>query len=94
METRKYLEALDEILAKRYPRKMYHIGGYQESAVCLQSQSNGWIVYNGERGNHYDEVFCNTVLSACMEFIRKLTHRVEDISAMENELLLAITRVA
>ncbi len=26
METRKYLVALDEVVSKRYPHTMYHIG--------------------------------------------------------------------
>lgn len=94
MDTKKCLEALEQVMAKRYPSKMYHIGGYQEAAVCVQSSSNGWIVYNGERGNRYGEVQCDTVLKACLEFIRKMTHRVEDISAMENELLMSIAKVA
>lgn len=87
MDTRMYLDALEKVLSRRYPVNRYHIGGYQESAVCLQSTNNGWIVYTGERGNHYSEISCDTVLKACLEFIRKMTHRVEDISAMETELL-------
>lgn len=94
METRKYLEALDEVMSKRYSSKEYCIGGYQEEAICLQYENNGWIVYNGERGNRYDEVKCDTILKACIEFIRKATQRVEDISAMENELLISLSRVA
>ncbi len=94
MDTKKCLEALEQVMAKRYPSKMYHMGGYQEAAVCVQSSSNGWIVYNGEHGNRYGEVQCDTVLKACLEFIRKMTHRVEDISVMENELLMSIAKVA
>ena len=94
MDTKKCLAALEEVMTKRYPAKMYHIGGYQEAAVCIHSSSNGWIVYNGERGNRYGEVQCDTVLKACLEFIRKMTHRIEDISAMENELLMSIVKVA
>ena len=94
METSKYLEALDYVMSKRYPPQMYHIGGYQEAAICLQSDSNGWIIYNGERGNRYNELRCDTVLMACLEFIRKVTHRVEDISAMENELLEYLRKAA
>lgn len=87
MATKKYLEALDIVISKRYPRKMYNIGGYQEAAICLQSDANGWIVYNGERGNRYAEIKCDTILKACLEFIRKFTHIAEDISNMENELI-------
>lgn len=94
MDTKKYLDALELVLSKRYSRREYCIGSYQEAAVCIQSESNRWVVYNGERGNRYEEVFCDTVLKACLEFIRKMTHRVEDISAMENELLININKVA
>ena len=94
METVKYLEALDKVMSERYSSNLYHIGWYQEAAVCIQSDANGWIVYNGERGNRYAEVKCDTILSACLEFIRKMTHRVEDISAMEKELILLITKAA
>ena len=87
MATEKYLEALEIVMSERYPADRYHIGGYQESAVCIQSEATGWTVYNGERGNRYAEIKCDTVLKACLEFIRKMTHRVEDISAMETKLL-------
>jgi len=41
---------------------------------------------DGERGNRYDEIYCDTILQACLAFIRRMTHRKDDISAMENEL--------
>ena len=94
METSTFLEALEKVMSERFSSKLYHIGGYQEAAVCIQSYSDGWIVYNGERGNRYAEVKCDTVLKACLEFIRKMTHRVEDISDMEKELLLLVAKVA
>ena len=87
MATQNYLEALEMVISKRYSRKMYNIGGYQEAAICLQSDNGGWSVYNGERGNRYAENKCDTVLKACLEFIRKFSHRVEDISSMESELI-------
>lgn len=94
MDTRKYLEALEMVVSKRYSKRDYNIGAYQEAAVCIQSEPKGWVVYSGERGNRYEEVVCDTILKACLEFIRKMTHRIEDISAMENELLLNINKVA
>lgn len=87
MVTKNYLEALEVVVSRRYSRKMYSIGEYQEAAICLQSEKNGWIVYNGERGNRYCEVECDTVLRACLEFIRRFTHKTEDIASMENELI-------
>ena len=32
MTTKNYLEALEIVVSKRYPRKMYNIGGYQNIA--------------------------------------------------------------
>ncbi len=94
METKKYLEALEQVMAKRYPPNLYNIGGYQEMSVCIQSEEHNWVVYVGERGNRYEEVHCTTVLEACLEFFRKMTNIVEDISSMENELLLSLTKAA
>lgn len=94
METKRYLNALEKVISKRYPDRFFNIGGYQESAICMQYESGRWVIYNGERGNRYNEMECDTVLKACLEFIRKMTHRVEDVSAMENELLLFLSDVA
>ena len=85
MDTKRYLNALEKVMSKRYPINRYNIGGYQESSTCLQYESSHWIIYDGERGNRYDEIECDTVLKACLEFIRRMTHRVEDVSAMETE---------
>ena len=41
----------------------------------------------GERGNRYDEEFCNTPLLACITMIRYLTHSQEEIRNMEEEFL-------
>lgn len=94
MATKGYLDALEIVISRRYPKRMYNIGGYQEESICLQSNENGWLVYNGERGNRYAEIKCDTVLKACLEFIRKFTHRAEDISSMENELIAVLSNKA
>ena len=95
METKRtsdmYLTALDKVLSKRYSHNTYSLNGYQESSVCMELEDDGWIVFNGERGNSYDVVECDTILKACSEFIRKMTHSTEDISLMENELLDGLT---
>ena len=85
MDTGKYLEALEAVLKKRYPDNSYCLNGYQEESICLQYENNTWVVYNGERGNRYNKIKCDTILKACIEFFRKMTHRTEDISVMENE---------
>lgn len=94
METKRFLDALESVLKKRYPSNSFNLSGYQEDSVCLQYENNSWIIYNGERGNRYNEIKCDTILKACLELIRKMTHRIEDISIMENELLLLLTKVA
>ncbi len=94
MDTQRYLEALKNVMEKRFPATDYCIGGYQEEAVCIQPSQNGWLVYCGERGNHYEQVECDTVLSACLVFIRKMTHIKDDIINMENDLLRYIAQAA
>ena len=94
MDTKKIISALDAVLKERYPVTAYCLNGYQEEAVCLQYENNCWIVFHGERGNRYDEIQCDTILKACIEFIRKMTHRVEEISIMEMEFLNYLVKVA
>lgn len=94
METKRCLEALEKVLSSRYSTKEYKIGGYQEWSVCLEEDGSGWTVYSGERGNRYNEVKCDTVLMACLTFIRKMTHNIEDVAKMENELLKFISEAA
>lgn len=88
--TANYIDALQKVIEKRYSPEVFSANGYQECAICIQYLNGKWSVYNAERGNRYDEVVCDTVLKACLEVIRKLTHRIEDISAMESELLSTI----
>ena len=69
IKTEDYIDALRQLLEKRYPSSVYSLDGYQECAVCIQSENGYWTVYSAERGNRYDEVICDTVLKACLEFI-------------------------
>jgi hypothetical protein len=68
------LLALSQVVAKQYDGRLYSIGKYQESAICIESAPNGYAVYWGERGNHYDEVIFSNASGACMEFMNRLTH--------------------
>lgn len=86
MET-KYIEALDKVMAKRYPAQEYSLDGYQEDSVCLQKEGDEWIVYIGERGRRFEEVKCKTILLACLEFIHKATSKIDVITEMEKEFL-------
>ena len=90
----KYMNALKQIMAQRYAKDTYSIGQYQESSVCIQYIDNKWIVYNGERGNRYNEVQCDTPLQGCLEFFRRFTHVVNTLVDMENELLTYLTNAA
>ena len=93
MESKIYLKALEKVISKRYHVSEYCIGGYQESAVCIRHEDNSWIVYNGERGNRYSEVRCDTVLQGCLEFFRRFTNSAEELSAMENELVMLYAKL-
>ena len=87
MDSRLYFKALENVISKRYPVSEYCIGGYQESAVCIRYENNNWVVYNGERGNRYNEVLCDTVLKGCLEFFRRFSNSADELSAMEDELV-------
>ncbi len=87
MDSRTIICALDTALRERYPVSAYCLKGYQEEAVCLQYENKGWIVFYGERGNRYNEIYCDTILKACLEFIRKLTHCIDDISIIEMDFM-------
>lgn len=79
------IQVLQTVLHKRYPVEDFSLDGYQECAVCLQRDGNKWLVFLGERGNHYEELRCNTVLEACLHLIRKLAGNAEEISSIEAE---------
>jgi hypothetical protein len=79
METSKYIVALEAVLVKKFPLDSFSLNGYQKCAVCLQYVKDKWIVYCGEKGNHYDEVQCDTILMACLNVIRKLTHKTNEL---------------
>ena len=87
MPDEKYFKALDVVLNKKYPLYSYSLNGYQEESVCLEKIDDKWVVFMGERGNRYDEEFCNTPLLACITMIRYLTHNQEEIRNMEEEFL-------
>lgn len=83
----KYYKALNKVMSKYYSQRGFHIGGYQEESICIEQEDDGWVVYNGERGNRMREIKCDTLLLACLEVFRKVTNRIEDLFLMENELL-------
>ncbi len=86
-DDQKYLDALNKVMRKRFSATIYCIGGYQEESVCMEPSDNGWLIYHGERGNRYNSYFCDTILYACLTFIRNISHDVSEISDMEAEFL-------
>ena len=90
IEENKILKALDTVLSERYPTRLYNLKGYQEESNCLEKVKDGWIIYNGERGNHYNEKKYDTILLACVKFLRFFTHNPEQITEMENEFIKQI----
>ena len=54
------------------PGYYYSIGGYAEEAVCMESNSIGWIVYTGERGIKHDIKFFSKEADACNYFVAKI----------------------
>ena len=85
--TKKYLEALDDVLSKRYDKSEYSFYGYKECAVCILYRDGKWFVFNGEKGNHYNEDIYDTILEACIGVIRKMTNIIDDIASIENEFI-------
>lgn len=88
----KYLKALEVVLSKRYPSTYYSLGDYQESAACIQSEGDGWIIYFGERGNRYNEKKYDNALDACVGFFSILTHNQATIIGMKEEFFSLISR--
>ncbi|MCR5282508.1 MAG: hypothetical protein K6E18_03990 [Lachnospiraceae bacterium] len=41
MDTKIILDALKQVVSARYPMNSFCIGGYQEEAVCIQSDYDG-----------------------------------------------------
>ena len=50
------LQILQDFLDEQdIPKSYYSIGKYSDEAVCIENTKDGWIVYEGDRGNHYNE---------------------------------------
>ena len=80
------LSILSSILKKNDIQPyLYSIGNYQEEAVCLERKENGWIVYDGERGqqNHLDSF--SDLYDACCSFITRLS----ESNDMKQQMIVA-----
>ena len=87
----KYLKALEVVLSKRYSSTHYSLGDYQESAVCIQSEGAGWIIYVGERGNKNNVSQFDNAIDACVAFFCLITHNQDLIKEMKEEFFSLIS---
>ena len=94
MDEKKYIRALEQVLLKRYPQNYFCVGRYQESAVCIEKNDTGWIVYVGERNQKQFEVDCVTILEACLELFKKLVSDRNELAVIENEFMKLLNDVA
>ena len=92
MTEHKILGDLDTVLSRRYDKNRYNLSDYQEGAVCLQKEKNGWTVFIGERGNRGEAIKCRTLFMACLRLIRLVTSNDVKIKEMEGEFLKLLER--
>jgi len=84
MET-KCIESLKAVLNRHFSDELFYYGDYKEWAICLQREGKKWLVYHAERGNHYDEEECLSILDACLHVIRKATCIESEIALLDEE---------
>ena len=94
MDEKRCFKALEMILSKRFPSHYYAIGSYGEAALCIEKRDRKWIVYNGERGNQYNVKEFDTIIQACMFFLKEMSENVDELKEMENELIHLLNDVA
>ncbi len=94
MDEKRCFRVLETILSKRFPSHYYMIGGYGESALCIEKAGLKWIVYNGERGNKYNINELDTIIQACMFFIKEMAEDIDELKEMENEFIRLLNNVA
>ena len=87
-----YFEALDKILTKRDYGTEYSLHGYKDCAICVQCINDKWLVYNGERGNHYEEIVCSTPLEVCVNVIHRISVDYDEKTDMEEELIKILSK--
>ena len=86
-----YIDTLESVLQKRYYKDEYSLHGYQEDALCLEERiDHTWEIFSGERNLHHFVVLYDSLLLACLVFIRKMGRTDTDIYEMQNEFLNAL----
>ena len=88
---RKMLQALELTLKKNgIPSYSYHIGGYAEECVCLERVANGWDVYIGERGNHYEVMSSGDLKTACKRVLDRVAESGRQYQKMYHTFAYAL----
>ena len=54
------------------PKSYYSIGKYSDEAVCIEHVKNEWIVYEGDRGNHYNETHHSNFCDAACQLLARV----------------------
>ena len=67
----------------------YSIGEYCEESICLEKNAGGWIVYDGERGNHHHE----EVYTDFRDAVHELLYRITDNNEQEQQMKEAFDSV-
>lgn len=57
-----------ELVKIKVPTSYYRIGSYGEEALCIFSENNQWLVFEGERGQRYNTRFFDSEGDACLYF--------------------------
>ena len=66
------IDALEKLLEGSVPDTDYCIYGYCDDAICLQKDGALWVVYAGYRNQKLEIEKYNTLIEACLGFIRKI----------------------
>lgn len=79
------IDVLNEVLTKfDILKESYSIGQYAEEAVCLEKNTVGWIVYEGERGKQYNIKIHPNGQEACLNLLSRLAMSGEEEKESRN----------
>lgn len=68
-----YIRVLKSTLKTTIPMDRYSIGKYKEESICIESDGNKWIVYDGERGQKHNMKVYKHPKYACRELISRVS---------------------
>lgn len=86
---KEYTDVLNKVF-KKYdiPPQLYSIGKYLEEAVCLEKSTEGWMVYEGERGRKYNIKIYSNGQNACFDIISRIATSDEEEKELRNYWML------